>query len=70
MGTKMIPISHGPCGYSPATAFVDTLINFLSDSEGLTLEEIKQELRDEGADVDGLIERIQVMVAALKKRRR
>ncbi len=37
---------------------LDTLTEFLGGSEGQTLEEIKEELRDEGIDVDAALSRL------------
>ena len=37
--------------------FLDRLTDFLGDSEGMTTEEVKAELREEGIDVDGIVER-------------
>ncbi len=37
---------------------LDTLTDFLGRSEGQTVEEIKEELRDEGVDVDAALARL------------
>lgn len=43
--------------------FLDRLTDFLGDSEGMTTEEVKTELREEGIDVDAMTERAKKMIA-------
>lgn len=47
--------------------FLDRLTDFLGDSEGMTTEEVKAELREEGIDVDGIVERGKQMVNEMIK---
>lgn len=39
-------------------SFLDNLVEFISESEDQTTEEIKEELREEGIDPDSLIDKI------------
>ena len=60
---KMIPVSHGPCGVSRSQRqFLDSLIEFISDSSDQSTEEIVTELRQGGLKIDLLIERIKGLV--------
>ena len=42
--------------------FMDRLTDFLGDSEGMTAEEVKQELREEGIDIDALTIKVKKMI--------
>lgn len=52
-------------GGKPASSieFLDRLEQFLSDTEGLTTEELKEDLRGQGIDVDGVLGRIEKLLA-------
>ena len=51
-------------------SFVEALTNFLGDTEGMTIEEVKQGLRQEGVDVEAQLERIERLIRKVKKQAR
>jgi len=62
---------HKRCPEDETGDFVESLFDFFSDPEGLTKEEIREELLQNGIDVDLLQERIEEIVTkGLMKRRR
>lgn len=50
-------------GRSESTVFLDNLSEFLGDSEGQDLNDIKNELREEGIDVDAFVTKVKGMIA-------
>ena len=53
----------------PYLNFLNNLADFLGSSEDMTSEEIRQELEEEGIDVDASIERVKQLVERLKATR-
>ena len=45
----------------PDTSFIDTLCDALGNSDDQTPDEIREELRSEGVDVDGMEKRLREM---------
>jgi hypothetical protein len=50
-------------GRSEASDFLDNLFEFLGDSEGQDLSDLKSELREEGIDVDAFVTKVKGMIA-------
>lgn len=51
-------------GRSEASIFLDNLSEFLGNSEGQDLNDIKTELREEGIDVDAFVTKVKGMITA------
>lgn len=51
-------------GRSEAAVFLDNFTDFLGDTEGQNLMDIKNELREEGIDVDAFVSKVKGLIAA------
>ncbi len=51
-------------GRSEAAVFLDNFTDFLGDTEGQNLVDIKNELREEGIDVDAFVSKVKGLIVA------
>jgi len=51
-------------------SFVEALTNFLADTDGMTTEDVKEGLRQEGVNVEAQLERIERLIRKVKKQAR
>jgi DNA-directed RNA polymerase subunit F len=54
---------HKKKGRSEASVFLDNLSEFLGETEGQDLNDIKNELREEGIDVDAFVSKVKGVIA-------
>ncbi len=54
---------HKKKGRSEASVFLDNLAEFLGETEGQDVKDIKDELREEGIDVDAFVAKVKGVIA-------